>query len=264
MTVDLNDALRRYRVGQFTDDDVTHCTGISVRALRELIKLGAIRTQNEGRGPGRVRVCDSTTFKRVSVITAINQTGLNLNISGRLAYLLPLDTFLYGILSPSGILLEIWKPIDPKTGLPPPIAKPKANWFDSDKPAQADPEDDWLLEIYESRFVGIWFNGESEPWIYGELQNERTEFVSWFPFHRQYQILDAAKESSFAKWEHLSHLADQLDLEFINYKYENHDQIDDALSSTAQAIARNPRFKTTINLSLTIKKALRRYLGIQP
>jgi hypothetical protein len=39
-----DDALRRYRKGVFTDRDVTGCTGLSVRAWRELIKNGAVRT----------------------------------------------------------------------------------------------------------------------------------------------------------------------------------------------------------------------------
>ena len=86
--VDIEDALRRYREDRFTDADVTRCTGLSVRAWRELIKVRAIRTLTEGRGPGRVRVCDATVFKRAAVISALNQAGLSLR--GRWAHrLLP-------------------------------------------------------------------------------------------------------------------------------------------------------------------------------
>jgi hypothetical protein len=52
----LDDALRRYRKDRFTDLDVTRCTGLSVRAWRELIKLRAVRTVTEDRGRGRVRL----------------------------------------------------------------------------------------------------------------------------------------------------------------------------------------------------------------
>jgi hypothetical protein len=62
--MDLAHALRRYRKGVFTDHDVTSCTGLSVRAFRELIKIGAVRTVTDDRGPGRVRTCDATVFKR--------------------------------------------------------------------------------------------------------------------------------------------------------------------------------------------------------
>ncbi len=57
-----NEVLLRYGAGSFTDDDVTRCTGLTVRAWRELIKLGAVRTCTEKRGPGRVRTCDATTL----------------------------------------------------------------------------------------------------------------------------------------------------------------------------------------------------------
>ena len=53
--MDFDEALRRYRKGLFKDRDVTRCTGLSVRAWRELIKVGAVRTVTENRGPGRVR-----------------------------------------------------------------------------------------------------------------------------------------------------------------------------------------------------------------
>ena len=59
----LDEALRRYRTGRFTDGDVTRCTGLSVRAWRELIKNRTVRTMTENRGRGRVRLCDATGLK---------------------------------------------------------------------------------------------------------------------------------------------------------------------------------------------------------
>ncbi len=50
-----DEVLRRYRAEQFTDADVTRCTGLSVRGWRELIKHRAVRTVTERRGPGPVR-----------------------------------------------------------------------------------------------------------------------------------------------------------------------------------------------------------------
>src|SRR3954463_2124724 len=114
-----NEALRQYRLGAFTDQDVTRCTGLSGRAYRELIKLGAVRTSTEKRGPGRVRVCDPTTFKRLAVIASLRQTGLSLAMAGRVAYFLPLDQIFYNICDPSFILLDWTAAIDPNSGLPP-------------------------------------------------------------------------------------------------------------------------------------------------
>jgi hypothetical protein len=51
--------------------------GLSVRALRELIKVGAIRTTTERRGPGRIRLCDATAVKRAAVIGSLNRSGFS-------------------------------------------------------------------------------------------------------------------------------------------------------------------------------------------
>jgi hypothetical protein len=273
----MNDvALRRYRKGLFKDRDVTRCTGLSVRAWRELIKVGAVRTVTENRGPGRVRLCDATTLKRAAAIAALNRAGFSLAVSGRIAYFLPLDELLYAFWDPCAILLQSSADVDPKTGLPPRLKQPKADWFDPDKPAKADPENDWLIEIYEGRFVGIICGAEDEPWIYGDLRNEATSFVSWLPVHRQFQFTGSAtkefaqalpphKIGDFvAKWEDPHTWSDRLDPGFLDYKFEDHDRDDDRLRLAAEAAARSPIFKTTVNVTLAIRKALRRYLGIEP
>src|SRR3954470_22180253 len=106
MLLALDDRLHRYASGLFTDQDVTSCTGLSVRSWRELIKMGAVRTATEKRGRGRVRCCDATTFKRAALIAVLNRTGLSLSVAGRVGYLLPLDTMLYSLCDPILILLD--------------------------------------------------------------------------------------------------------------------------------------------------------------
>ncbi|HEV2624875.1 MAG TPA: hypothetical protein VGV62_07115, partial [Xanthobacteraceae bacterium] len=109
---DLDEALRRYREERFTDRDVTSCTGLSVRAWRELIKLKAVRTE-EGRGPGRVRICDRTNLKRSAVISALHQAGFSLAVAGPIALFLPYHTLLYEVCDPITILLRHSTEIDP-------------------------------------------------------------------------------------------------------------------------------------------------------
>jgi hypothetical protein len=270
-----DDALCRYRKGEFTDHDVTRGTGLSVRAWRELIKIGAVRTVTENRGPGCVRLCDANTFKRASVIAALNRARFSLEVSGRIAYFLPLDTVLYGIWDPCTVLLQLGAEVNPETGLPPRLKEPKADWFDPDKPANADPENDWLLEIYEGRFVGIIDSAEDEPLIYGDLRNEGTRFVSWFPFHQLIGFEPRATQDIaqglphkigdlVAKWEDPTTWSDRIDPEFLDYKYEDHSMDGDPLGIAAEAAARSPILRTTINVTLTIRKALRRYLSIDP
>jgi hypothetical protein len=48
------------------------------------------------------------------------------------------------------------------------------------------------------------------------------------------------------------------------YRYERHDSNHDPLRLAAEAMAHDQLYKSTINVSLAVRKALRRYLGIEP
>ena len=247
--MDFNGTLRRYRAGLFTDEDVARCTGLSRRGYRELIKVGAVRTATERPGRGRVRVCDATTFKRLAIIAPLNQSGLSLAMAGKIAYFLPLDLFLYQSCDPSFILLDFNAETDADTGLPPKLRTPKADWFEPDKPAIANPGDDWLIEIYDGRFVASVFPEETEPMLYGDLRSP-SQFVAWFPQR--------------AKWRHRWRAADRLDPRYLKYQVEDHEADDDPLRLAAEAAIRSPTVKVSINASLAIRKLLRRYLKIEP
>lgn len=88
-------ALRRYQSGVFTDAGVTRCAGLSARSVRELIKVGAVRTLSNDRGAGRIRTFDAATFKQLAIVAAINDAGFSLSLAGQMAYLLPSDDQLY-------------------------------------------------------------------------------------------------------------------------------------------------------------------------
>ena len=274
---DIEEALRRYREDRFTDGDVTHCTGLSVRGWRELIKHKAVRTITERRGPGRVRLCDATVFKRAAVIYALNQAGLSLPIAGRIAYFLPFHTLLYAVCDPLTILLNRSADIDSKTGLPPRVRRPIVDWFDPDKPATANPETDWMIGIYDGRYVAAIYdcNAKNGPVIFGDLRQEGARFVAWCPFLRRNQITDGAIGEMargllpyyrfidfVVEWSEPTKYREGL--KSLNYEYEEHDSDTDSLCIEAEATARSPLFNTTINITLAVRRALRRYLGIEP
>ena len=272
-----DEALSRYRQDRFTDHDVTRCTGLSVRAWRELIKLEAVRTEVEiyGRGPGRVRTCDAHTLKRAAVISALHQSGLSLAVAGQIAYVMPYHTLLYAVCDPLSVLFRYSAELDPNTGLPPRLQRPMADWFDPLKPAVAEPEADWLIEIFDGRFVGARYDARKGPvTIFGDLREEATRFVGWLPFPRRDQFAGGAIErlaqeargAGFIKF-----IADYEDpskwlkrLQGLGYRFENHDGEADALCVAAESAVRNPIFKTIVNVTLVVRKALRRYLGIEP
>ncbi len=193
--MDLVGAIRCYREDRFTDDDVTGCTGLSVRAWRELIKLKAVRTEESGRGPGRVRLCDATTLKRAAVIAALNQSGLSLSVAGQIALLLPYHSLLYAVCDPVTILFHYSTRIDSGSGHPPWVKRPMVDWFDPLKPAKAEPGVDWLIEIFDGRFVGVRYDiSKDAVTFFGDLRQQATRFVAWLPFQRRDQFTGGAIE----------------------------------------------------------------------
>jgi hypothetical protein len=274
--MNFDDRLRQYRNGRFTDHDLTRCTGLSERALRELIKIRAVRTITENvRGRGQVRLCDAHVFKRAAVIEAINQAGFSLGVGGRIAYFLPFHTLLFETCDPCTILLHSGGDLDSVTRQPRLLKKPKTDWFDPDKPARAEPKTDWLVEIYDRRFVGVIYRVKDQPAIFGDLREDAARFVAWIPQHAKAQFMSSAiarlaiqrapsgeRVVDFASnWEDPRKWIKEL--QSLGYEYEKHDANDDPLRISAAAAVCSPIITTRINVSLAIRKALRRYLGIE-
>jgi hypothetical protein len=267
--VDLNQALRSYQENKFTDDDIVGCTGLTIRASRELLKVGAMRSITERRGPGLVRVFDATTFKRAAIIAALNAAGFSLATAGRIAYFVPFEELLFAVCDPFTILFMHGTPVNPDTGLPRPWPEPRANWFDPDRPAKADLENDWFLEIYDRRFIGALYKipgAPDQPFIYADLRDAATRLVLWLPFHEERPVFNFPLKQFVqvfaAKWAQPSGWSDRLSSKFLDYHFEDHSADDDALRLLAEATARDATFTITINLSSAVRKALRRYLGL--
>lgn len=253
--IELIDALKRYKANSFTDDDVTRHTGLSGRAWRELLKIGAVRKVSDQRGPGRKRTVDSDMFMQAAIIAALHRSGFSLAIAGRLAHFMPMDWLIYIACDPWVVLVDQieW----PETGLPRFRNPPVNNWFDRETPAKADP-DDWRIEVYDGRYVGMLLPSRrrSKTIIYGDLRREGTQFVSWYPFHLEKGYVSTADE--IARYPY------RPDPKFLDYTFEDHPKKDDPLRALADDAAKSPVFMTSVNITLAIRKALRRYLGIDP
>lgn len=272
--MNLNQELRRYRDGQFTDEDVIRCAGLTLRAWRELLSTRLVRTVTEQRGRGRVRLCDATVFKRAAAIAAINRAGFSLAVSSQIAYFWPYHTVLFTVCDPLTILLQSSAALDPRTGLPPRLDRPKTDWFDLGKPAKGEPDRDWLIEIYDGRFVGALYGGTNRPVIFGDLRHEGMSFVDWYPSHSRDQVIGTAIEELsrhlpyhrfvdfVAEYEDPSKAFGSLNR--LGYRCEKRGGSNDRLRLAAEDAVRNPIVKVTLNPTLAIRKALRRYLGIEP
>jgi hypothetical protein len=73
------------------------------------------------------------------------------------------------------------------------------------------------------------------------------------PYHRFTDFVAGSEEPT--KW--------RKELQSLGYEYEKHDPDTDPLCIEAEAAARSPLFKTTINITLAVRRTLRRYL-IEP
>jgi hypothetical protein len=114
--------------------------------------------------------------------------------------------------------------------------------------------------------------------IFGDLRQQATRFVAWLPFPRRDQFAGGAVEriaqtlvgdglvSFVAEYEDPSRWTKKTmkGLRRFGYQFERHGNQADSLRVAAADAVRSPVFKTTINISLAIRKALRRYLGIEP
>jgi hypothetical protein len=132
-----------------------------------------------------------------------------------------------------------------------------------------------LIEIFDGRFVGARYDARKGPvTIFGDLREQATRFVGWLPFPRRDQFAGGAIErlaqeargAGFIKF-----IADFEDpskwlkrLQGLGYRFENHDGEADPLCVAAESGVRNPIFRTIVNVTLVVRKALRRYLGIEP
>lgn len=256
MDAKLKRALRRFGQDVFTDADVDRCTELSPRSVRELIKLGAVHTRSAERGAGRIRTFDSTMFKRLAVISALHQAGLSLQLAGPMACF-PGEHLLYRSHDPISALGEEVGPDDRDH---PPRAV-RAKWFDPEEPAAVDSEHDWLLEIFDRRFVALVAQGKRVRSIYGDLRKNGNEFVSWRPTHG---VPVSISTDVAPKWAAQGLTADQTEDRFLQHPCESHDAADDPLALAAYAAAWRPISTISINVSLVIRLALRRYLGIEP
>ena len=200
-------------------------------------------------------------------------------MAGQIAFFLPYHTLLYAVCDPVTILFHYSTEINSESGLPPRIERPTVDWFDPLRPAKAEAEVDWLIEIFDGRFVGVRYDaGKDVVTIFGDLREQATQFAAWLPFPRRDQFAGGAIEqiaqelrgngliNFVAEWEDPTRWTKKLikELHRFGYRFEHHEGRTDPLRMTAEAAVRSPVFKTTINPTLAIRKALRRYLGIEP
>ena len=270
----LAESLHNYRIGRFTDEDVVRCTGLSARGWRELIKFRVVRTVTENdRGRGHVRLCDKIVFKRAAVIGALSEAGFSLAVAGRIAYFVPFHSVLFDICDPGNVSLQVTNSGSLRL-LPLSLRKANARWFNPARPAKADPKTDWLVQIHDRRFVSIVYRPAAKPVVFGGLRDEGTRFVAWVPHNAELQFVRSTVAKLAMAWapsgERLPRVVSEweeptkwtAELRTLGYEYEKH-PADAPLRRAAEGTVRNALSTTTVNISFGIRRAIRRYLGIE-
>ena len=105
-----------------------------------------------------------------------------------------------------------------------------------------------------------------QRFIYADLRDDGTKLVLWLPFHETRPVFNVPLKQFVdvfaAKWAQSSAWSDRLPSKFLDYHFEDHSADDDPLRLRAEATARDATFTITINLTSAVRKALRRYLGL--
>ena len=259
--MNIKQALDAYCKERFTDDDVMRCTGLSFRAWRELLRIRAVKTISEERGRGRVRLYDATTLSRAAAIAAINQAGFSLPVSGQIAYWWPFHWLLFEVCDPRWILGA--------------VTRPSVDWFEPNRPSGSEPGD-WLIEVVDNKYVAARYGRTNEPVIFGDVRDAGMRFVAWRPSHSGQHVIGTAIEQLAGKILPPHLLVDFTErgenvvvrhfprvLKSLGYKFENL-SIDDPLRRAAENALHDAVVVVTVNPTLAIRKALRRYLGLEP
>jgi hypothetical protein len=245
----------------FTDEQLTTACELHVDNLRQLITWKAVIPYQRGGGRGRVRLWTLDHVYRISMTASIFNAGFSLKMAHTLAYLIPMDGFLYfrrpGWLDRSG-------------------------WFDP-KNSRVEPDDrDWFIHVVNGRFLYLDeglpppdFDRNAkhvrEPFYYGKLNREHTLLKSRIDFAHFYAPEDASVDDidptfsklpewyydTTPKWERTGSSTPEVDPSSLAWEYEP--SLDEELANDAFT---RPKSKLSINLTLALRIATRRALNL--
>lgn len=237
----------------FTDQQVTAACDLHLDNLRKLITWRAVIPIVGGGGRGKTRKWSLMRANRITVIATIFNAGFSLRMAHTITYCAPLDRLFFA-LNPSAL-----------TG----GAIKKEGWLDPDNSKIRVNPQDWYLDIANGQFVYV--RGPDLLWCIGRIGDHGTRFISNEPVHAAYskdrvtpehwedypQAFQTLQKRNLAKWENPFSPEDRINPDSLAYSYDP--DLDHELAERAHA---NPRSLTTINISLSVRIALRKLLQL--
>jgi hypothetical protein len=119
------------------------------------------------------------------------------------------------------------------------------------------------------------YDARDPPRIFGDLRNDGAAFMGWWPLRhrvprpRMGRVIEGFLRNRSAgyfdfvsEWE--SPALWPKELSSLGYRFERHDRDRDPLCIAADTSIRSPLITTSVNVTLAIRQALRRYLKIEP
>ena len=255
------------RTRLFTDQQVTEACGLHVDNLRQLITWKAVVPAQRGGGRGKIRLWTEAHVRRISVTATLFNAGLSLKLSHTIAYCIPEDHWL-DIYEPH--VLAVSSPEIQKLG-----------WYDRGKSKVTINPEDCYIDIINREFIFLRanekifrssFNVEEQQIIecFGRLNSNQTRFISRVPVHQIYEASEhdpavvvglasgsADPRRTLAKWEDKHTPVDLIDPKSLVYEHAVRFDLD-----LANAAYTNPIVKEEINISLGLRVAMRRVLGL--
>ena len=251
----------------FTDQQVTEACGLHVDNLRQLITWKAVVPAQSGGGRGKIRLWTAAHVRRISVTATLFNAGFSLKLAHTIAYCIPEDHW-----------LDIYEP-DVLAVSSPEIQK--LGWYDRGKSKIKINLEDCYVDIVNRKFIFLRaskkififdFNRGEHHIIecFGRLNSNKTRFISRVPVHQMYEASEhdptavvgraygrAYPKRTLAKWEDKQTLVDLIDPKSLVYEYAKRFDLNKANAAYA-----SPIVKEEINISLGLRIAMRRVLGL--
>lgn len=289
--MDLKSAYERWEAGEFSDEEASEISGLAVRSLRDLAKLGAIKTSGGGKGRGNRREWKRPAICKAAMTAAFQKAGLSLPMGARLAFhfwnLQPNHSYDPFLRFPDWERLE--KPFDweKRTNGDHVI---KAYLTDDYTRLRHDDDFDSYVYIVNNMYVMIQsaivpylqdFDEESkmaqkEMFFVklGRLSDNGNRFLTWHRPRRKRLFNDEERanwETAKAKgikigdfittlphrWDIEEQFCDEIDPDFLRYHLEA--EVDEELSAY---YFNNFSVKISINTTLSMRTAMRRAIGL--
>jgi len=289
--MDLKTAYERWEQGEFADEELSEISGLAIRSLRDLAKWGAIETSGGGKGRGKRRKWKRPAICKAAMTAAFQRAGLPLPMGARLAFhfwnLQPNNSYDPFMRFPKWEKLA--EPFDWEKRAD---GEHVIKAYLTDDFANARHDEDFDSYVHIINGVYVIAQSAVVPYIQafheegrdamaemffvrlGRLSDDGNTFLTWHRPRRKRFFNEeerAAWETAKAegvelkdflanlgpRWDMEEQYGDEISLDFLQYQLEP-----EANEEKASKAFNNFTVKTSVNVTLAMRTAMRRAIGL--